>query len=230
MTTFVRNAGDVARKAMDAINPNLTEKYVTLIDFLKLEEGAASKMRGKNPPEIGSAEYITSQANSFSKGRVPKRPKNPSTVPDEVVSFILHHYFALPLEGIKRAQKEHQLSMAAENMVGDLLERYLASILETQGWVWCSGSVVKAVDFIKPPQSSGDPWRRLQVKNRINSENSSSSAIRSGTSIEKWFRTFSRKNSTNWTAFPDTIAKELLSEDGFKAFTKDYLLELKRQT
>jgi len=108
-----------------------------------------------------------------------------------------------------------------------LLERYLASVLEPRGWVWCSGAMVKAVDFIKPPSATQATWHLLQVKNRDNSENSSSSAIRVGTTIEKWFRTFSRKTGSNWAAFPDPVLRQHLSEHDFKNFVINYLHALK---
>jgi hypothetical protein len=116
--------------------------------------------------------------------------------------------------------------MGAENLVGDLLERYLASVLETRGWVWCSGALVKAADFIKPPTRPGEAWRLLQVKNRDNSENSSTSAIRAGTVIEKWHRTFSKRIGSNWGAFPDASLREHLSEDSFKEYVRNYLRAL----
>ena len=103
----------------------------------------------------------------------------------------------------------------------------MASVMEPRGWVWCTGSFVKAIDFVKPPDAKGGTWMELQVKNRNNSENSSSSAIRSGTSIKKWFRTFSTKSETNWGAFPDPALRRYLSEEGFIAFVREYLAELK---
>jgi SinI restriction endonuclease len=89
--------------------------------------------------------------------------------------------------------------------------------------------LVKAVDFVLPPAKSELPWRLLQVKNRDNSENSSSSAIRKGTDIEKWHRTFSRKRGENWGAFPDKTAKDTLSEKGFRDFVETYLQRLKEK-
>lgn len=73
--------------------------------------------------------------------------------------------------------------MASENIVGDLLERYLAEKLEPCGWIWCSGTSVKAVDFIHYDNEK-DEWGLLQVKNRDNTENSSSSKIRDNTPIK----------------------------------------------
>jgi SinI restriction endonuclease len=225
--TFSANSEAFARSAMGATNPDLTEKFVHLIKLLSMNPEAASKMRGNNSPAVGTEAYIRAQAASFSSSRVPRAPEPPATVPDEMVSFILHNYFSVPEANLKRAKNEHLLSMGAENLVGELLERYLASVMEPRGWVWCSGSTVKAVDLIKPPITQGAPWKLLQVKNRDNSENSSSSAIRNGTDIEKWFRTFSKKTGSNWAAFPDTEIRPLVSEAGFRKFVKEYLLALK---
>ena len=225
---FVQNAEEVARAAMDVVNPALTEQYVSVIRFLASQPNAASALRGGNAPAIGSAEYIRKQAAAFSESRNPRAPQAPSTIPDELVSVILTEYFGIPVQDIERAKREHALAMGAENLVGDLLERYLASILESRGWIWCSGAMVRAADFIKPPSATGGSWRILQVKNRDNSENSSSSAIRVGTTIEKWHRTFSRRAGSNWAAFPDAYLRQHLSEDAFKDFVRDYLRDLRR--
>jgi hypothetical protein len=80
---------------------------------------------------------------------------------------------------------------------------------------------VKHVDFVK--KKPDGTWQMLQIKNRDNSENSSSKAIRVGTDIKHWYRSFSRKDLKNWDAFPDEQFKESLSEDGFLRFIKEYL-------
>jgi SinI restriction endonuclease len=224
---FIKNAEAVAQLAMSEISPPLADGFVALIRFLSAYPECASSMRGKEAPEVGSEGYIRAAAKNFANGRDPKRPTPPDTIPDEMVSFVLEHYFDVPAQSLDRAKHEHALSMGAESIVGDLLERYLASVLEPHGWIWCSGSLVKAVDFVLPPTKRGLPWRLLQVKNRDNSENSSSSAIRKGTNIEKWHRTFSRKSGSNWDAFPDKTAKDTLSEKGFRTFVESYLQRLK---
>lgn len=225
--TFITNASQAAFDQMQSIRPELSNAYRSIMELLKLNPGAASKLRGKNSPEVGTLDYIHIQAAAFAASRNPRAPQAPSTIPDEMVSLILHEYFDLPIEDLNRAKQEHLLSMGAENLVGELLERYLATYLEPRGWIWCSGSVVKAVDFIKPPHSSTDTWTLLQIKNRDNSENSSSSAIRNGTTIKKWFRTYSKKTGTNWAAFPDATICPLVSEEGFKDFVSSYLLSLR---
>ena len=222
--TFYNNALRIATDEMNSINPGLSYKFVSIISFLTYSPQSAPNFRGRNAPEIGSEDYIKRLAVAFSNSRFPRSPNPPETVPDQMVSVILHDYFNVEVSQLSRISREHALSMGAENFVGELLERYLASVLEPMGWVWCSGSVVKAADFIK---ADGGQWHVLQVKNRDNSENSSSSAIRNGTDIKKWFRTFSRKQGSNWEAFPDVSAIGFLSEANFIDFTRKYLLDLK---
>lgn len=83
----------------------------------------------------------------------------------------------------ERMSMYHNLFMSAENIQGNLLEEYISKSVLRYGWIWCMGNVLRAVDFC-----SGDGSVLLQVKNKSNTENSSSSAIREGTSIKKWYR------------------------------------------
>lgn len=223
---FIPDASDVARSAMLDVDPSLVEQYASLAGFLTKQPDMATALRGKNVPEVGTADYIRRQAKTFADARTPRAPKKPDTIPDEMVSLILGEYFGLDKRRLEQIKDEHALSMAAENVIGDLLERYLASVLEPHGWVWCSGTMVKAIDFVKPPISTPGHWRLLQVKNRDNSENSSSSAIRDGTTIEKWHRTFAKKPGANWAAFPDDQLCQHLSEIAFAAFVRAYLKAL----
>lgn len=223
---FIANAESIAREAMRQVNPALADKYALLVKFLADHPDAASATRSASAP-LGTAEYVRRRAAAFAQSRAPKPPKPPKTVPDEMVSVILVASFGIAQGDVERVKREHLLSMGAENLVGELLERYLASVMEPRGWVWCSGAMVKAVDFIKAPGAPGADWQLLQVKNRDNSENSSSSAIRIGTSIKKWHRTFSKKPGSNWAGFPDAALRRDLSEDGFKEFVRGYLEDLR---
>jgi hypothetical protein len=80
-------------------------------------------------------------------------------------------------------ESHHNLFMSAENIQGALLEEYIDSVISGYGWIWCKGNTLRSVDFCTP-----DGNHLLQIKNKSNSENSSSSNIRSGTNIEKWYR------------------------------------------
>ncbi len=199
--------------------------FVTIMEFVDQYPERVSWRRGARP-DSGALDYYTGFADKFFRARYKiDGPKPPTTEPDNIVSYILEVYFDYSEEDTQRIKVEHQLSMAVENMVGAVLERYIGMTLEAHGWSWCSGDFIKAVDMIK--KNSDDTWLLLQVKNRNTTENSSSSAIRTGTEIKKWFRSFSTKTVTNWGAFPDEETRHLLSEDGFKVFVTDYLLSAK---
>ena len=86
---------------------------------------------------------------------------------------------------------------------------------------------MRAVDFICP-----QPLLLVQVKNRDNSENSSSSAIREGSQIQKWFRMYSKYYERyNWDQFPlpDSMSalRLQLNEEAFRAFVAQQMQELK---
>ena len=148
-------------------------------------------------------------------------PATPNTKPDDIVSVVLAEAFGYAETDIHRIKREHQHAMSAENCVGALLERYIDSVLRPHDWYWCCGSFTKAVDFVS--RDHDEKWVALQIKNRDNSENSSSSAIRGGTLIQKWFRSYSRSNETNWHSIPPRMQGYHLSEQGFRAYVRTYL-------
>lgn len=80
-------------------------------------------------------------------------------------------------------EQAHNLFMSAENVQGNLLEEYISVSTRPYGWIWCAGNTLRAIDFC-----SSDGAVLLQVKNKSNTENSSSSNIRQGTTILKWYR------------------------------------------
>lgn len=140
-----------------------------------------------------------------------------STIEDPAVAIVLETFKGYTDRQIAEASTAHRDSMGAENLIGNLLELYLATMMIPYGWVWCAGETVKKTDFIKPVNSG---FIELQVKNRDNSENSSSSSVRDGTKILKWFRSFSKKRATNWENFPDSSVRAVVSEEGFHRFIR----------
>lgn len=202
---------------------NKQTSFAHLAKFLS-ENPGVFVWRGKNKPDLNQHAGLRKLAEKyFTALNKIIAPSLPSTVPDQMVSKILETFYGHKKESLERIKEEHQHSMAAENMVGALLESYIYSVLGNHGWIWCCGEIVKSVDFIKPV---GNTFELLQVKNRDNSENSSSAAIRNGTEIKHWFRTFSRTGKTNWDSFPDTKARPELSEEGFEKFVADYAKNL----
>ncbi len=144
-----------------------------------------------------------------------------ATKKDPAVDEVLMAFENVPPEDLERIGEAHRVSMQAENIIGELLERYVARMLEKKGWIWCCGETMKAVDFIKGPETA--EAQLLQIKNRSNSENSASSAIRRGTTIEKWYRTTSTTGKTRWEMLPENSnasENERCTEKGFYEFVK----------
>ena len=205
---------------------SLIDSFVTVYSYLYDNPDSLS-WRG-NKPNLNSNEGLEELARRyFESYRRSDAPTLPKTVPDEMVSVIMNAFYGYSPEKCQEIKKEHQLSMIAENCVGNLLERYIDSRLRHSKWCWCCGEFVKAVDFIG--KNDNGQWIALQIKNRNNSENSSSSAIRDGTKIQKWFRSFStdtvkgRPSLTNWENLPPLMQGYELSEENFRKFVVEYL-------
>lgn len=196
----------------------MINKFNMIKFFLEKNQSFAPRI---NKCEFGSEIYWAELLKKFLIGREFKKPMVPSTRSDVVVKIVLKNYFKIEDKFLDKIGNEHKLCMASENMVGDLLERYIAKNVEKHSWIWCSGSVVKSIDFLCV---DCDVIQPLQIKNRDNSENSSSSKIREGTEISKWFRSFSRKEGDNWVNFPSNDIFRM-SEEGFVTFCETYLNE-----
>jgi len=194
-------------------------KFSNLVVFL-IENEKLFGWRGKTKPNLLHEDGLEILAEKYFSAKFKVLvPSIPKTVPDYMASVILKKFYNYSQDKLKIISIEHQHSMAAENMVGELLERYIDSVLSQEGWIWCCGELVRHVDFIKQDKKR---YRLLQIKNRDNSENSSGKTVRSGTVIEYWFRTFSRTGKTNWGAFPEVLFKSNLSEEGFAKFVENY--------
>lgn len=215
------------KNILNELNPTydfdntLRRAFKDVIKYLNEFPDKISNRSKKNPINPATKDGISQLAITyFNAFYSPTIPKTPTTVPDEMVSVIMETVFGYSKKQIEEIKITHQQSMACENAVGSLLERYLDSVLRPNGWAWCCGDFVKAIDFIKYEDGV---WYELQIKNRDNSENSSSSAIREGTNIHKWFRTKSRTGETMWNNVPIPMQSLGLSEDGFKKFVEQYL-------
>ena len=209
----------------------LINSFIEICRFLGENPNRLSWRTSKtnpNKPSIVEQGGLFKLANKHVEGyRRSDLPTTPSTVPDEMVSVIMGEFYEYSEEDCQRIQIEHQYSMGAENCVGNLLERYIDSVLRYHNWYWCCGNFVKAIDFLSKNEQG--EWFALQIKNRDNSENSSSSAIRDGTHIKKWFRSFSqdtkkgRESWTNWSKLPLPMHNYSLGEEGFKEFVVQYI-------
>lgn len=134
----------------------------------------------------------------------------------------------------KRMNSYHNLFMSAENIQGNLLEEYISRCIRPYGWVWCNGNVLRAIDFC-----STDGSILLQIKNKSNTENSSSSAIRTGTTIKKWYRLGTQTQngerfpSYKWKSLNEIINAHIttgiapncnMSEDSYQDFLQNITL------
>lgn len=108
-------------------------------------------------------------------------PKNACT--DPAIRTIVQNTQGLDTDLAIDGELTHNLFMSAENIQGNLLEEYISNNIRKYGFIWCKGNTLRAIDFCN---STGTVL--LQIKNKSNTENSSSSNIRSGTTIKKWFR------------------------------------------
>ena len=153
---------------------------------------------------------------SGSKNRPSIRSSNPpKTIPDPMIEQIIGQRLTnLNSEQLLQITYAHRIGMSAENILGLLLEEYIAITLKHYGWHCAWGETVKSVDFVHENGSL------LQIKNRSNSENSSSSAIRHGTNIQKWFRIKANKIEYQWDKLNHICCCTELSEEGFVRFVK----------
>jgi hypothetical protein len=229
-------------------------RYVTKADFIKLARECARDEGGKLPPAMESLlrqgyDYpkllnkkrkielskslrtvdIETYLRAFVHGYLKARAKQalfsePKTTPDSALDLLMERFGNVAHSSLRKASRLHRLSMAAENMLGHLLEAYLAGILESRGWLWCCGNIVRAVDFYKP----GIPIQLLQVKNRSNSENAASAAIRGfirdriPVAITKWHRIRAKGGRTCWEELPGNEGKQIADERRFLEFIRGY--------
>jgi len=159
-------------------------------------------------------------AHKFLKGytnRPSLRISNPiGTISDPMIDVIIAS--RLPGADLKTMRIGHRLSMSAENILGSILEEYIHIKIFPHKWSCCWGNAIKAVDIVS---SKGDLY---QIKNKSNSENSSSSAIRDGTNIKKWFRIDARTGRTYWDDLSTIIGiPKLFSEEEFSIFCKELI-------
>ena len=209
VTTALKYAKQVAKeKYDDALETVLTVAFSDLRNLPTL--------RFPKEKTIILKEYVEKWVNAYFKAfdnRPSQRVGNESsTHSDPIIKTILGARIQ-GLEDLDRLEAAHAMMMTIENIVGDLLEEYLCEKLAEDGWFCCWGSTLDAIDFCKKGGSL------LQVKNSDNSENSSSSRVRNGTTIKKWHRRNSRReNSFNWKALNEMVGREDLSEKDFQLF------------
>jgi SinI restriction endonuclease len=169
-------------------------------------------------PELLALAWLKKYRLGFEK-RISQRTSNPpGTVADPIVDVMIGARLAgLKTDQLSQIKFAHRLSMSAENILGLLLEEYLAKMLSAYGWHCGWGEVVRHVDFCH------NDGALLQIKNRSNSENSSSSRVRLHQPIEKWYRVDAKTGQYQWSAFNQRYQTDRFSEAGFIEFVQQVL-------
>jgi hypothetical protein len=225
---------EFAKSAAEALNKPWDEKLVTILEYCwnNLDSGAFPKISKFTLKEIVEkglhedlATYMKGYVRRYYNDRAEKLGlREVQTCQDPAINVILEAF--ADLKDFSTVTDHHRQSMAAENLLGKLLERYIAARLEPYNWIWCAGNTVRSVDFLYKDKGSNS-FFALQIKNRSNSENSSSSAIRKGTSITKWHRIDANTGKTNWESFPYRNSEVTLGEDDFHNYIKEYAKSIK---
>ncbi|MEI7652156.1 MAG: SinI family restriction endonuclease [Verrucomicrobiota bacterium] len=180
-----------------------------------LEKDRELLPRKKRDVDLTSEAILTDFAKKHFRGRQINKPALSNSPKDPIILLIAGRYFKVPTSEYDKFYDYHKQAMGVENVVGSYIEAYLDSKLQKLGWVWCAGSIVDKVDFFKVDSKC---TLLLQVKSRSNTENSSSSTVRDGTTIKKWFRFYADTGVTAWGEFPDKAAAKFLSEEEFRDF------------
>ncbi len=196
----------------------LLEAYRTILSACYRNPGLSPTLKASTPEMLAKA-WLKKYNDSY-ENRISRRISQlPGTVADPIVSTIINaRLTGLTTEHLEQIKYAHRLSMSAENIQGLLLEEFLAEQLADYGWHCCWGESVRHVDFCNVDGSL------LQVKNRSNSENSSSSRVRINQPIEKWYRVDARTGSYRWSYFNDKYNVNRFSEENFVTFVQQVLI------
>lgn len=161
-------------------------------------------------------DYIARWLHDYEKAydkRPSKRPSNPmKTKADPLINRMLEHALGKTAAEVDAIIEHHRYGMAAENILGHLLEEYVANATLENGWHCAWGSTLLDVDFCS---KAGD---LLQVKNRSNSENNASKRVRDGTEIKKWHRIGANTGKMKWDELETITGGKDLTEAGFQKF------------
>lgn len=193
------------------------EAHRTILTACYRNPGLSPTLKG-NTPEVLAQSWLKKYRDSY-ENRISRRiSQPPGTVADPIVNTIINARLTrLTADHLEQIKYAHRLSMSAENIQGLLLEEFLAEQLGEYGWYCCWGESVRHVDFCNVDGSL------LQVKNRSNSENSSSSRVRINQPIEKWYRVDARTGLYRWSYFNDRYGTARFSEENFAMFVQQIL-------
>ncbi|GAB5055177.1 SinI family restriction endonuclease (plasmid) [Lactiplantibacillus plantarum] len=177
-------------------------------------------------PEDYISKWLKRYYNAYThrQSTLSAKPKGSSN--DPALSLIVQSNRNYDNKRTHQALTDHNLFMSAENIQGALLEEYINIHAEKDGWIWAEGETMRACDFVRLDPVTYIP-ELIQIKNRDNTENSSSLAIRAGTQIKKWNRLKTkRKDNQPYPVFQWKMLNKmmkispnnLMSEDNYRNF------------
>ena len=200
----------------------LDEEFEIIKEFVEAGNGNFRKPVGKKIKDNTKEHF--EQLKKFLKSARPefkqKNKKKSKTKPDIALWEFIKLKYNLEDDKVSEYSKFHKIAMSYEGILGNFLEEFIYLAIKNYDWIWCSGSIVQDIDFIKKNNTEELKWTILQVKNSDISENAASSRVRpADTNIIKWYRRFSKDNTKhNWIELIDLISeddderKELLTE------------------
>ena len=180
-------------------------------------ERAPGNIGGRNDSEEDVIrKWLRKYQDGYDKRASIRISNLPGTISDPIIRTIISSRLKLnDKDSLDRVIYAHRLCMSAENILGLILEEYLSENLIESGWYCAWGETVKSVDFVHK-----DGERLLQIKNRSNSENSSSKTVRDGTRIEHWFRIEASSGKFCWSKLNQICKTTCLSEENFIEFVQ----------
>ncbi len=162
--------------------------------------------------------WVEKYKNGYENRPTQRVSNPPGTVADPIISKIIGARIErLTIDELNKISYAHRLGMSAENILGLMLEEYLSENLKEYGWHCAWGETVKSVDFVH------EDARLMQIKNRSNSENSSSKSVRDGTEIIKCYRINANKIEYKWDVINKVCDTAHLSEELFEEFVRETL-------
>lgn len=200
-------------------------KEIVLKNFEHISSGDMGAFQTKISSDFkfilsGTLKWNTKYEKGFNNRPSKKTSVKSSTIPDRAVKYIYGLLDGADDKLQSKAENHYTTFMKIENLIGSLIEEYLSIKLKPHKWYCAWGESIRSVDFFS---IDGD---LLQVKTSDNSENSSSSRVREGTNIKKWFRRFSRKdNIYNWNQLELITGVKDLNEDDFRNFSTKIIKE-----
>ena len=214
----------IVKNAINFLDASLESEFMLVMEYLHSNKSAAPKFRGKKPPIFPSVEYIEKSAEKFVNGRKVPAINWSTKITDPLLPLALKIFLDLSEEEIEKSIEIHKKLMLIENKVGEILESYISEKYSSKGWVWCSGSTVTTIDFIR--KKNDGTFEILQIKDKDVSENSTSTKGRGG--IPVWQRLKGKKATNNWDNFPENSTAKIMSEKEFIEYAEKKFLEIKK--